>query len=101
MTAGMRVSETEAVRAYIVCLWGQRVHTWATGGKANLRESSGVGCMSSSCSSCDCPSSAWAGRVYWATKESMTVCVTERSREIGEREARQGECEIDVCRVWS
>jgi hypothetical protein len=51
--------------------------TWATGGKANLRESSGVPLYSSSCSSSVWPSSAYAGRLYCATNESMvaSVCV--------------------------
>jgi hypothetical protein len=51
--------------------------TWATGGRANLRDSSGVPLYSSSCSSADGPSSASAGRLYCATNESMlaAVCV--------------------------
>jgi hypothetical protein len=53
------------------------IRTWATGGRANLRDSSGVPLYSSSCSSADGPSSASAGRLYCATNESMlaAVCV--------------------------
>jgi hypothetical protein len=58
-------------KASTIMLVRRRICTWATGGKANLRDSSGVACESSCCSSYDWPSSACAGRVYWATNESM------------------------------
>jgi len=38
--------------------------TWATGGRANLRDSSGAPLYSCSCSSSDGPSSVYAGRLY-------------------------------------
>jgi hypothetical protein len=49
--------------------------TCATGGRANLRDSSGAPLYSSSCSSADGPSSASAGRLYCATNESMVAAV--------------------------
>ena len=64
--------------------------TLATGGRADLRESSGVAWSSSCCSSFVWPSSAKAGRVYCATSESMGLCVACVGGGRGEgREARE------------